>query len=203
MAQETRGDGVPVFRTSPRVLRSRKTGNCFRLYPISLLGHLVSVPGRAKRNSADARADAVGVAMEAELLAELDALALARGCTRSELLRDLARTEVARSTSRERVPAVAAVTLVYNHHVRLLSERLTSIQHELGESVRSTMHVHLDEGQLPRSGRAAWTLRPAARRRRADARHARGEPRQRGARNREGAESSPATISVSDSAGAI
>lgn len=85
-----------------------------------------------------------GVAMEAELLAELDQLAQARGCTRSELLRDLARTEVSRAAKTERVPAVAAVTLVYNHHVRLLSERLTTIQHDLGEAVRSTMHVHLD-----------------------------------------------------------
>jgi CopG family transcriptional regulator, nickel-responsive regulator len=85
-----------------------------------------------------------GVAMEAELLEELDALATARGCTRSELLRDLARNEVSRANKRERVPAVAAVTLVYNHHVRQLSERLTTIQHSLGEAVRSTMHVHLD-----------------------------------------------------------
>lgn len=85
-----------------------------------------------------------GVAMEPELLEQLDLLATARSCTRSELLRDLARNELARAALQKRVPAVAAVTLVYNHHVRLLSERLTEIQHELGEQVRSTMHVHLD-----------------------------------------------------------
>lgn len=85
-----------------------------------------------------------GVAMEGELLAELDQLAEERGCTRSELLRDLARKEVSRAARTQRVPAVAAVTLVYNHHVRNLSERLTAIQHDLGEQVRSTMHVHLD-----------------------------------------------------------
>jgi CopG family transcriptional regulator, nickel-responsive regulator len=86
-----------------------------------------------------------GIAMEEELLAELDGLAAARGCTRSELLRDLTRREVERSAVQERVPAVAAVTLVYNHHVRQLSERLTSVQHALGDAVRSTMHVHLDD----------------------------------------------------------
>lgn len=85
-----------------------------------------------------------GVAMEAELLAEFDRLAERRGTTRSELLRDLARREVAGAATQASVPAVAAVTLVYNHHVRLLSERLTAIQHELGDAVRSTMHVHLD-----------------------------------------------------------
>jgi CopG family nickel-responsive transcriptional regulator len=85
-----------------------------------------------------------GIAIEPRLLEQLDELASARGCTRSELLRDLARAEVVRAAVQKRVPAVATLTLVYNHHVRELSERLTSIQHELGDCVRSTMHVHLD-----------------------------------------------------------
>jgi CopG family nickel-responsive transcriptional regulator len=59
-------------------------------------------------------------------------------------LRDLARAEVVRSLVQKKVPAVASITLVYNHHVRELSERLNSIQHELEDKVRSTMHVHLD-----------------------------------------------------------
>ena len=85
-----------------------------------------------------------GVAMESSLIEELDALAAIRGCNRSELLRDLTRAEVSRTALESRVPAFAAVTLVYNHHVRELSERLTALQHDLGEQVRSSMHVHLD-----------------------------------------------------------
>ena len=85
-----------------------------------------------------------GVAMESSLIEQLDALAAVRGCNRSELLRDLTRAEVSRTALDERVPAFAAVTLVYNHHVRELSERLTTLQHDLGEQVRSSMHVHLD-----------------------------------------------------------
>jgi CopG family transcriptional regulator, nickel-responsive regulator len=85
-----------------------------------------------------------GVAMEANMVEKLDRLATARGCNRSELLRDLVRTEVGRTALNDRVPAFAAVTLVYNHHVRELSERLTTLQHDLGEQVRSTMHVHLN-----------------------------------------------------------
>jgi CopG family nickel-responsive transcriptional regulator len=85
-----------------------------------------------------------GIAFEPRLLEQLDRLADERGCTRSELLRDLARAEVVRGAVRKRVPAVAALTLVYNHHVRELTERLTAIQHELGDRVRSAMHVHLD-----------------------------------------------------------
>lgn len=85
-----------------------------------------------------------GVAMEGGLLDELDSLVEARGGTRSEVLRDLVRTEVTRSRSRSRAQAVGTLTLVYDHHVRDLSERLTEMQHELGERVRSTLHVHLD-----------------------------------------------------------
>src|SRR5450755_965192 len=86
-----------------------------------------------------------GVAMESSLIEQLDALAEERGCNRSELLRDLTRAEMSRTALDDRVPAFAAVTLVYNHHVRELSERLTSLQHDLGEQVRSSMHVHLDQ----------------------------------------------------------
>jgi CopG family nickel-responsive transcriptional regulator len=85
-----------------------------------------------------------GVAMETSLLSQLDQLVRERGSTRSELIRDLARAEIVRSLSRKRVEAFASVTIVYNHHVRELSERITEMQHELGEQVRSAMHVHLD-----------------------------------------------------------
>ncbi len=86
-----------------------------------------------------------GVAMETSLLAQLDQLVQERKSTRSELLRDLARGEIIRSLASRRVDAFASVTIVYNHHVRELSERITQMQHELGDQVRSAMHVHLDE----------------------------------------------------------
>lgn len=82
--------------------------------------------------------------MEAPLLRAFDALVKRRGGSRSEVLRDLVRAEVTRSQVSESVPAVAALTVVYDHHVRDLTERLTELQHELGEQVRATMHVHLD-----------------------------------------------------------
>ncbi|HEX7664290.1 MAG TPA: nickel-responsive transcriptional regulator NikR [Polyangiaceae bacterium] len=85
-----------------------------------------------------------GVAMEESLLKELDRIADERGVTRSEILRDLSRAEVARSRVAKGAPAAGALTLVYNHHVRELTEKLTEEQHRLGEQVRATMHVHLD-----------------------------------------------------------
>jgi CopG family nickel-responsive transcriptional regulator len=85
-----------------------------------------------------------GVAMERPLLEHLDVLVKGRGVTRSEVLRDLVRAEVVRAQVARAVPAVASLTLVYDHHVRDLTERLTEVQHELGDSVRSAMHVHID-----------------------------------------------------------
>lgn len=84
-----------------------------------------------------------GVAIDAPLLAELDKLVDERGCTRSELFRDLARAEVGRAKVRSGVDAVGALTIVYDHHVRDLSERLNELQHRMGDGVRSAMHVHL------------------------------------------------------------
>jgi CopG family nickel-responsive transcriptional regulator len=84
-----------------------------------------------------------GVAIEAPLLAEFDELVRARGCTRSELFRDLARAEVVRAKVKKGVDAVATLTIVYDHHVRDLSEKLNELQHDLGDQVRATLHVHL------------------------------------------------------------
>ncbi len=85
-----------------------------------------------------------GVALEGSLLRDLDAVVRQRGGTRSELFRDLARAEVGRAKVPKAVDAIATVTLVYDHHVRDLSERLTDLQHELGEQVRATMHIHIN-----------------------------------------------------------
>jgi len=85
-----------------------------------------------------------GVAMDRPLLEHLDVIVGDRGVTRSELLRDLVRAEVVRAQVQKGVPAFASLTLVYDHHVRDLTEKLTEVQHELGDRVRSTLHVHLD-----------------------------------------------------------
>ncbi|MCW5835440.1 MAG: nickel-responsive transcriptional regulator NikR [Labilithrix sp.] len=85
-----------------------------------------------------------GVAMEGSLLEEFDALVAERGGTRSELLRDLVRAEVTRARVTTGANAVASLTLVYDHHVRDLTERLTDFQHALGDKVNSALHVHLD-----------------------------------------------------------
>jgi CopG family nickel-responsive transcriptional regulator len=84
-----------------------------------------------------------GVAMEEPLLSALDQLVKTRKATRSKVLSDLARAEVMQSQLGPDVEVVMTLTLVYDHHVPDLSEKLNSMQHELGDRVRATLHIHL------------------------------------------------------------
>jgi CopG family transcriptional regulator, nickel-responsive regulator len=88
----------------------------------------------------------IGVAIDADLLEKFDHLIESRGYTnRSEAFRDLIRDElVEQSWQRPDSQVVGTVTLVYDHHVRLLNEKLTDLQHAHFHQILSTLHVHLD-----------------------------------------------------------
>src|SRR5689334_16032682 len=88
----------------------------------------------------------IGVAIDTDLLDKFDSLIAQRGYSnRSEAFRDLIRDElVERTWELPDSPVVGTVTLVYDHHVRLLSDKLTDIQHNYHKSILSTLHVHLD-----------------------------------------------------------
>jgi len=88
----------------------------------------------------------IGVAIDSALLDQFDRLIAKRGYTnRSEAFRDLIRDElVQKSWESPESQVVGTVTLVYDHHVRMLNEKLTDLQHEFHRSILSTLHVHLD-----------------------------------------------------------
>jgi CopG family nickel-responsive transcriptional regulator len=88
----------------------------------------------------------IGVAIDTELLERFDALISRRGYTnRSEAFRDLIRDAlVTEAAEKPETPVVGTVTLVYDHHVRMLGDRLTDLQHDHFHNVLSTLHVHLD-----------------------------------------------------------
>jgi CopG family transcriptional regulator, nickel-responsive regulator len=88
----------------------------------------------------------IGVAINAMLLRKFDRLIKSRGYTnRSEAFRDLIRDKlVEEQWERPESNVVGTVTLVYDHHVRLLNEKLTDMQHSHFHHILSTMHVHLD-----------------------------------------------------------
>ncbi len=86
-----------------------------------------------------------GVAVERPLLEAFDQHLARRGYeNRSEALRDLVRAELARDAWDRGEEAVATISIIYDHHVRELTERLVEIQHDHGDRVISTTHVHLD-----------------------------------------------------------
>jgi len=88
----------------------------------------------------------IGVAIDTDLLNKFDKLIGQRGYTnRSEAFRDLIRDELVEKTwESPESQVVGTVTLVYDHHVRMLNEKLTGIQHDYHHAILSTLHVHLD-----------------------------------------------------------
>ena len=88
----------------------------------------------------------IGVAIDSDLLDKFDRLIAQRGYTnRSEAFRDMIRDElVEKAWESPESKVVGTVTLVYDHHVRLLNEKLTEMQHKHYDHILSSLHVHLD-----------------------------------------------------------
>ena len=88
----------------------------------------------------------VGVAIDADLLEKFDEQIGRRGYTnRSEAVRDLIRDSLIReNVSTPDAQVVGTLTLVYDHHVRQLADRLNEFQHDHHQEIISTLHVHLD-----------------------------------------------------------
>jgi len=87
-----------------------------------------------------------GISLDGKLLESFDQLIEQKSyMNRSEAIRDLIRASLVeeRLGSEEQL-AVGTVTLVYNHHVRDLSDKLTEHQHSHHDQIISALHVHLD-----------------------------------------------------------
>ena len=88
-----------------------------------------------------------GISIDQSLLESFDRLIAGKGYNnRSEAIRDLIRNalvedQVDRETE---TPTVGTVTLVYDHHTRDLSDKLTEHQHSHHQAIISALHVHLD-----------------------------------------------------------
>lgn len=86
-----------------------------------------------------------GVSLDHHLLDDFDRLIARRQYTnRSEALRDLIRDNLVGQHWEEDRETVGTITIVYDHHVHDLTDRLTDIQHDHHKLILSAMHVHLD-----------------------------------------------------------
>jgi CopG family nickel-responsive transcriptional regulator len=87
-----------------------------------------------------------GISIDSRLLQQFDELIDRKGyVNRSEAVRDLIRsTLVEDQWTRTDEEAVGTVTIVYDHHIRDLADKLTEHQHSHHNSIISALHVHLD-----------------------------------------------------------
>jgi CopG family nickel-responsive transcriptional regulator len=88
----------------------------------------------------------IGVAIDSDLLERFDNFIAGQGYTnRSEAFRDLIRDKlVMAAVENPHALVVGTVTLIYDHHSRLLPEKLMDLQHDHHNLVVCTTHTHLD-----------------------------------------------------------
>jgi CopG family transcriptional regulator, nickel-responsive regulator len=87
-----------------------------------------------------------GVSIEDDLLRQFDELIVRRGYgNRSEAIRDLIRESLVTEAVDENKTVVATLSLVYDHHLPNLGQKLTEMQHHAHGAVLAATHVHLDE----------------------------------------------------------
>jgi CopG family nickel-responsive transcriptional regulator len=63
---------------------------------------------------------------------------------RSEFFRDMVREKMVENEWAGDEVCLGTITLLYDHHQRALSDKLTKVQHEHFHSVLAATHVHLD-----------------------------------------------------------
>jgi CopG family transcriptional regulator, nickel-responsive regulator len=87
-----------------------------------------------------------GISIDNGLLERFDRLVNEKGyVNRSEAIRDLIRDALVEQTwEAGDEETVGTVTLVYDHHVHDLADKLTDLQHDHHDRIISTLHVHLD-----------------------------------------------------------
>ena len=84
--------------------------------------------------------------MDDALLKKLDQIVRHKKyANRSEAIRDLVRDQLVEAEWADpKQEVVGTLTMVYDHHARLLSDKLGDIQHEYHGNIIASTHVHLD-----------------------------------------------------------
>ena len=87
-----------------------------------------------------------GVAIDADLLARFDRYIAKQGYqNRSEAFRDLISDKlVGAAIESPEAAVVGTITIIYDHHSRLLPDKLMDLQHQYHNMVIATTHVHID-----------------------------------------------------------
>ncbi|MFA7230568.1 MAG: nickel-responsive transcriptional regulator NikR [Victivallaceae bacterium] len=86
----------------------------------------------------------LSISLEEPLCEKLDKMVKTSGYSnRSEYIRDMIRDRMVSEQWEKSEEVLGTITLIYNHHQRELSEKITDIQHQHHETVLASTHVHL------------------------------------------------------------
>jgi len=86
----------------------------------------------------------MSLSLEKPLLDHLEAMvARSQYTNRSEFVRDMIRRQIVEQEWQANEDAVGTITLVYDHHARTLSKKLTELQHRHHRAILASTHVHL------------------------------------------------------------
>ena len=88
----------------------------------------------------------LSLSIEKSLLEQLEKLRKdSKYANRSEFIRDMIREQLVERQWQEDRQSLGTITLLYNHHLPKLSEKLTDLQHDHHQSILVSTHVHLDK----------------------------------------------------------
>jgi CopG family nickel-responsive transcriptional regulator len=90
----------------------------------------------------------IGVSLPKNLLDEFDSIIETRGySSRSEAIRDAIRSYISeyKWMEKEEGEIIGVVNVIYDHHMRGVTDAIIDLQHEFGEIISTTLHIHLDK----------------------------------------------------------
>ena len=84
------------------------------------------------------------ITIEEDLLKKLEGLTTkSQFSNRSEFIRDLIRGAIIENEWAEDEEVVGTITLIFDHHKRELSNKLTKLQHNHHQEILASTHIHL------------------------------------------------------------
>jgi len=90
----------------------------------------------------------IGVSLPKNLLDEFDSIIETRGySSRSEAIRDAIRSYISeyKWMEKEEGEIIGVVNVIYDHHTKGVTDAIIDLQHEFGEIISTTLHIHLDK----------------------------------------------------------
>jgi CopG family nickel-responsive transcriptional regulator len=106
--------------------------------------------GKKKRSfalSAHGKMMRFGISADARLIEKFDGMIVEKSyANRSEAIRDLIRDQLVEfAWTKNSEDVIGTITLVYNHELKELTEKLTELEHKNHTNIISSVHVHLDD----------------------------------------------------------